>query len=632
MSQLVDVDVLVERMTERWQKKLGNVPNENLRSNWRQIGETFNKHIALHGTPEGDKHRVLQPATGTGKTQCLSVYASMLPRDDHPGMLVVVRMITQANDLANTINELAGEPVAAASHHECKLDAGERAKVPVLIITHAALKLAWDATSKGKPDAWYSLMAWRDGDRKLVVIDEALDIVEHAQVKLEDVQKARGFIPLEISTRYPTQCEALAEVEDVLRKVALLSQKGEPEKMVWRGRQAMIMPTDYDMTELRRELRKLPYDMKVLKYRDAQHCRRIADDVDETLKGVQQIFEQWAYYSKQLTGDTLNTARLMLPEGACGAVILDATASHNLIYKLFAPKLELLPVAQARRYDNVTLHVSFDHQVGKYSRKHNGKDASAALIADLEKSLPAERKVLVVTHQSSEHFFAGHPTKFARFEVAHWLAIDGRNDWNDFDTVVIFSLPNPPSTWAPNTFMAYMGPQSSQWFQCKESRAFKDYRDIRTEMNNGAVIVSVVQAINRVQCRRVIDEDGNCKPTDVFLLLPEYRKGHPIVCGIQQDMPGIQIDRWDFQAAKRKPYNNNVNALAPVIAYMKAVGPGRFPASQVRREAAGGISSSSFERLLAKLRKPDSDASVQLAAAGIAFEMANQKRAFFVKG
>jgi hypothetical protein len=53
-----------------------------------------------------------------------------------------------------------------------------------------------------------------------------------------------------------------------------------------------------------------------------------------------------------------------------------------------------------------------------------------------------------------EHIAIAYEPGFASYSVAHWGAIDGRNDWNDHDAVVIFGLPYRDPFWATNTFFA----------------------------------------------------------------------------------------------------------------------------------------------------------------------------------
>ena len=70
----------------------------------------------------------------------------------------------------------------------------------------------------------------------------------------------------------------------------------------------------------------------------------------------------------------------------------------------------------------------------------------------------------------------------------------------------------------------------------------------RTEMEYSLISCDIVQMINRVSCRRVIDTEGNCPDTKVYLTLPKNNAlANIIISNIQIQMPGIVIkDDWEF--------------------------------------------------------------------------------------
>ena len=73
---MIDPKVFVKEMEQHWTKDLGNVSSEALRQVWYQQANNFGYYAI------GDSHRdewtVLQPPTGSGKTQGTIVYCSML--------------------------------------------------------------------------------------------------------------------------------------------------------------------------------------------------------------------------------------------------------------------------------------------------------------------------------------------------------------------------------------------------------------------------------------------------------------------------------------------------------------------------------------------------------------------------
>jgi hypothetical protein len=163
----VNTTEFVAAMTQRWTTDFNNVSSPALEATWAQLASTFNAHIEAHASPAGQRWRVLKPATGSGKSQGLAVYCSMLPLENHPGVLVVTRLKTQADDIAQVINELAvargiNEPVAVAYHGDNRLPAVQLAFHPVVVVTHKAYEIGMDAVNAGQAQAtnWQNFHRW----------------------------------------------------------------------------------------------------------------------------------------------------------------------------------------------------------------------------------------------------------------------------------------------------------------------------------------------------------------------------------------------------------------------------------------------------------------------------------------
>ncbi len=624
---LVAPSVFVSAMTGHWQHTLNNTVSPALQAVWSQMAETFNRHIQTHGTEDGKRWRVLQPATGTGKSQGLAVYCSLLPRADHPGVLIVTRLKAQADEVAETINRLAsGDPIAFAYHGDSKCPVETLVTFPVLVITHRAYEVGLDAINRDQLNRsnWSHFHRWNDETRKLVVIDEALDIIEEAQVDLNKVRFIRAVIPFEVAERFPTQLKAIAALEDILSQMARVAKARqekadggnvEQERVLWKG--DLKLPVEYDMTPLRKALRDIRLDRQLLQREDAEQNRRLIARYDTILREVQATLENWNWYAKKLSQHTINTARLIVPDDIEGAVILDATASSNLVYQLF-DKVDVVPVpANARRYQNVTLHVSTGHAVGKTSLVKNAKDEAPRLIENLRAAIGADRKVFVCCHQHVEHHVMGFDTGFTAFDAGHWNAVDGRNDWQDFDTAVIFGLPYRDKVWSANTFMALRGLQDDSWLNSEGDRPFLHYKDVRHALEVGQLFVSIVQAINRIRCRRVIDADGNCPTADVFLLLPNDATGRELLQGVEREMPGINIVSWNYEHAKRKPRKSNHEEA--LVRFAQAMRPGKRSIHDIRSELS--IPSTPMERLIAAMKDTGSSLHARLTEAGTKYEV-----------
>ena len=123
---------------------------------------------------------VLPLPTGSGKTEGTCVYAALQAETNTKGegrpvgVLIITRLIKDAERLVSSINSLAGRCVAVTSHTDNKLNASEMANADILVITHAAFMRACWAFGAGNESRWDTYHAWSGGKRHLIVVDEAL--------------------------------------------------------------------------------------------------------------------------------------------------------------------------------------------------------------------------------------------------------------------------------------------------------------------------------------------------------------------------------------------------------------------------------------------------------------------------
>jgi hypothetical protein len=168
--------------------------------------------------------------------------------------------------------------------------------------------------------------------------------------------------------------------------------------------------------------------------------------------------------------------------------------------------------------------------------------------------------------------------------------------------------------------MALRGLQDTEWLNSEGDRPFQHYRDVRHAIEVGQLVVSIVQAVNRVRCRKVVDEQGNCEPTDVFLLLPGDATGREILEGIKTEMPGVNVLAWDYSKTSgttRKPKKSNHRDA--LVAFARGIQEGRKAATVVMREL--GMSRQTFIRLAEQLRDHTSGLAKELAAAGVRYQI-----------
>ena len=628
---MIDPREFTNEMEKYWSRKLGNVPSEALMKVWFQQAKVFGRYAI--GITHRDEWTVLQPPTGSGKTQGTIVYCSMLPKvagDSHPGVLIVTRLKTDADQIAEQINALSEEKQAVAYHSGTKdrLKITDLKKHPVLVITHRAYELALDLLGQdGRiQQTWSFFYDWKDKNRRLVVIDEALDIVEHSQAALEGLRQTEATLSQSIRKRFPVEVQCLNEVVDILDSYEKRTRKEKVKEH--RILESLIKEgTVPDFTALRQIMREeIRYDQLLCKT-DNLEQQRLRELHDSRIRDLNNIIKSWIYYAHTEYQPTLNTARLLVPDNVQGAVVLDATASSNVLYDLFKPAEVISPPPGSRNYQNVTLHVSRGHKVGKRFMKNKAKELSRELIGELNERLGENRKVFICTHKDVEPVLDSYEPRFSLM-TGHWGAVDGSNDYRDCDTAVIFGLPYRPNTWSANVFMALEGPQATEWLQESDKRSWKGYEDIRKSLKNGQIITSIIQAINRVRCRKVTDPEGNCPDTDIYLMLPDDGIAEEILEGIKKEMPWIKTREWNFSSAKRQvKRSNHESALSKFIINMNI---GRQAISIVKKTL--GMSSTTCETLIKKMRDERSDLYKAMTKVGAKYiSEGPAKRAFIVK-
>lgn len=638
MQEIIDREMFIEAMEKHWEQRLGNVSSHALRQTWRQIGRVFNEHIANHDNPFYAKNwNVLQPKTGTGKTQGTIVYCSLLsrlPDDEHPGVLIVTRRIKDADHIKDQINLLAGREVAVAHHSDSKTKLSDIAAYPVVVITHRFYEIALDQLGQGASieATWPYLHRWENGERKLIVIDECIDIVEQSHGSLMGLKQTLAAVTPEIEDRFPDQVKALEYLIGLLKEVDQKKRKNgcEKEAMV---SHSSLMANPPDFSEFRKEMwSQVRYDWVTLRRTDLKERDKLRKRHEARLKSVNAILRSWAYYAKHSTEPTLNTARLLVPEDVKGAVILDATASSNVLLDIWKDARIETPYQNVRTYHNVALNFSKGHKVGKNFMTRKSAQVCKELIADLNRRFSENDDVLIVTQKDVEPVLMTYETKF-NMKTAHWGLIDGSNEWKNCNKVVVFGLPFRPDTWSANLFMAFQGPRSTAWLQSEGKRPHGRHVDIRQSLMEGAIIADVIQAINRVRCRKVIDEQGNCEPTSIWILLPKDRISERLLDGISRDMPGIRLCEWDYEKQKSKtPRPRRGRWEASLTKYLMNMASGSEPSGHIKNNL--DMSARTMASLAKKAQDRDSELHHNLRSLGVRYEVqrtGRTQRGLFIK-
>jgi hypothetical protein len=627
----VQPETFVDRVTAQWTTDYHNVPSVPLRKLWATMANTYQEAITDTAAGVTPKWRILWPPTGSGKTLGAKVYAALQAEQNASmaglkkpvGILIVTRLIAQADEMVSAINAIAGRKVAVADHTEHRATTEQLSESDVLVITHQAYVNATQTFRNTRDGKWNRLTNWRDGRRLLTIVDEALcNAIEESQVKVDRLGQAIGFISLELRAKHGAEVAALESLHEDLRHHAGVSAgRGGRACMAWHegGSKGPV-----DLSALRAEMLKLPYD-QLMQKADENDRRRIAVQMDKTLASAEAVLDQYAYFALKGAQPTLNSSALLVPLDAPGPVVLDATAREDFIYKLMEDRAIIIPTPPGvRDYSRVTLHVARTSAVGKGSMVEHAKTRFPLLMSELTQRLAPERRVFFCVHKAVEHELPdASELPFAKVAKAHWGAVDGSNEYADCDVAVIFGLPfRDAVTWPTNVFFALQGVQGDDWL---DNPTWNGHVNVREHMVRRQLSASIIQAINRICCRHVTDDHGGCPPADVFIVLPSGERGEDILGAIRREMPGLNVVDWPFDPDGPKVRGqNNGTPHERLLTFMDNRPPGRTSMQVVARELS--LTPNAKKELQKNLRNENHPTTLALKVRGVSYSVIGKGR------
>ena len=95
--------------------------------------------------------------------------------------------------------------------------------------------------------------------------------------------------------------------------------------------------------------------------------------------------------------------------------------------------------------------------------------------------------------------------------------------------------------WPLQMYFALRGVKSEAWIQSREAA------NLRHRVHVKALAAQIIQAIGRTRCRKVIDTEGRCLPTVVFIALPDNAKGAQIISAMKDQFPGANFVEWPYR-------------------------------------------------------------------------------------
>lgn len=614
-------------MTQRFQSR--PCPS-GLIEGWHQFEQ------AVTNAADRQQWRVIQWPTGTGKTEALTVLCATLGLGHNSAALIVTKFTDEADEIVRKINDQSGLTLASAAHGKASITEQAMIESRVLVITHEAYRQAL-REAYDRPDSSNRLDLYHrhhHGSRNWIIIDEAFNWIDAYEADLDELSAMCAALSAHVRNRHLDTLQSLASVArtdyDVLGSDRLLSDE------------ATHLLASIDLDHLKAVVKDTPAEAIELWRNTSLHRRTEETAFSPTeirftsfkseylallgrLDAIKRIGHCWL--SQRRTRIRLHSSRLLLnTERPCG-VILDATAGIDRTYDLLGDRVVVLPrPGHMRTYRNVRVHISRSHRVGK---EHLAKHAATewpTLAEELSSKVSKNSKVLTIAHKGTKSLLR-HKLSCREHCIAHWYNLDGKNNWKDADAVLLYGLPYPEDIALTDTFHACTGLWSRDWFE--GNREYAGHPDIKAALKYGSMARSVIQAINRPRCRIIIDDQGNCEPTDVFILLPRGTVGDLLVAAIQAEMPDATLLPWTALPTRTSSITPREKAL---VDQLRGIAP-RDVYIKTRAMSQLGITSRTFDRISATLRKPSSPLAQELTAIGVAFHCTKGrgKLSYFIK-
>lgn len=647
----------------------GFKPSRALKQAWHEMAVTFND--CIEGKIKQDKWddwavwfkgrgflpdaqwNILTLPTGTGKTQGVINYCALLSKSENlVGVLIITKFTDEIERIAKEINALVGQPVAFTDHTKKKenerLSGEEIDEAPILIISHAAYQRALKESleDKNSPEKWEGFTTWKNGQRRLVIIDECLDVVEPVEITLDTLRMIRGWVPY------------LWEGTDIVKPLDKLIEHfiewGNQHQQEYASER---ISSDYwgsidksYIAILGTELRKLPLAKMITGRKDKGamflRCTEIFSD-------IMYLLYHHSVLQKKDGIVRLRSAYVGLPLHINNAVVLDATAGLNKIYNMAGvlPYFRDIP-KDVRSYKNVSLHLHYGAKNSKYALTEIESETNEKALLDPIKSLhpviKKSEKVLVVTFKGLAKKLSAlmKMEGYKKCLVTYWGNLNGKNNWQEYETIILYGLPRLDTVTVENVELAFdswhMETQNKfSWpdalinpdrelievssgqfiYDDTDSQSMENYLE-EGEYQKGFTASEVIQAINRIRCRKPIDGKGNCAPCKVYLLL---KKGESdplekaVLDAIRSEMPDIDVKEPVYLRVNSNKSPTKKQTV--VLDFFKGLSKGDHPKKEVeeRIKAQTKFTYRTVERIFEEIAKAEEEGT--LPARAVAQEM-----------
>jgi hypothetical protein len=398
------------------------------------------------------------------------------------------------------------------------------------------------------------LYAYGNDKRSVVVIDEAINTIKSDHLSYEAVHELltslEGHLKhkdLDIDLKQDIKKEVLLleRLSEVFQKADVLLGGKSKVRCLMSDLMGSINIKDY----------QLPITTQLVNQKRLSRVSDTNTRYSDTINDINSLLgASWSYYAKKNEAHgsvtSFHTARSAIPEDM-SVVVLDATSNVDHYYKIY-PNVVMVDLLtkNVRSYKNVDLYVVKDQKTGQDALC--GKDIKDAVNNILD-HVPVEfeeSKLLIFTFNKLEKALKKTLNQEAfsdRVDIDHFGNLNGKNNYKEHTMLYIFgTFFKPDSVFTDIQALSTRG----------NVDCFNNTDEVREErklLRSSNISAELIQAINRISCRSIVDSDGNCQKCSIYLQLPTDKvlAGLIMKC-IQKEMPGINVHDWHFDLKKSK--------------------------------------------------------------------------------
>jgi hypothetical protein len=553
----IDEKLFLSEMKNLW-NEYGNRGAERFEPVWLKILETFNSQLS--GI---DGIHVCDSMCGTGKTLSAKVASAIFAKQYwNEGVIVVVRLKEQCVEVSKEINqiyqritntsEVVARPFFTGNVAKCKGWMSDEMirNTQVLVVTHSRYLSHLSGKSKNE------LSKWQRGNRSFRIVDESLDLVERFVLSRGEIAaleyafknrtdfpilfKGYGHVDDPNNGKYKEYWDFFDDIQDyigynltsnnetridpfmeIVKKYSHIDEEGNYNELYFSN-----------LNELFSNSTKKDYYKNYCRKKGNQEWKpgeieSMMEDSINHFAALDRIIRTSVFFYNKDAEQQMATGNIILPSSFNSMVILDATSSVDKIYSLFKESTD-----QCHRY-SIARDVRTFKNLNLHFRPENGGLGIGETKASLKKRVSEiyrwanenfrptdkKKKVLFAGHKLLMESLQTYINGLSRKPVFDWDIIwynnvDGKNDFKEYDNLVVTSLQYMPPHYSKTTILGFLGINGD--LTDKDADGVAD----------STLAVKLIQLFFRIATRSVSDDEGNCPESNIYILLPgdEIRK------------------------------------------------------------------------------------------------------------